>query len=834
MKYWVLSFLGIFFISSVVYSQPATVKGKVIDNETKEPLAFVNIVYNEYGNGIVTDIDGYFSLPAGKNISFLKLSYVGYESITISTDKALQKSPLIIKLKKKIYDIDEVIILPGVNPAHRIIKKVTENRKMNNPEKIRSFSYTSYNKMIITSVFESIQTIDTSSTIKNDTLQTTNNKISLVITPNTTHLEATDSALIKAKEFFDKQHLFLMESVSEREFIYPDKNNEKIIASRVSGFKDPSFTLLATQTQSFSFYDDLINILDKTFLNPISKGSTKKYLFLIEDTMYTETNDTLFVISYRPLKGKNFDGLKGILHINTNTYAIQNVIAEADEPKQIINIKIQQKYEFIENKQWFPVQLNTDFMFFPGMTDPISLVGIGKSYLSNIKLEPELNKKNFSNIEVKIEKDAHNKSEDFWNQYRVEPLTLKDTTTYHVIDSIGKEAKLDETLNVIEIIASGYIPFHFLNIDYTSIIDYNSYEGLRIGIGAITNDQVARWFSIGGHFAYGLKDNSIKYGVKVNLNPFEDSELKLKLAYNNDVLESGGYRFFEDQRFSSSENYRGFLIENMDIIEEKEVELSFRTLQHLKFNLFINQTKKTITTDYQFISNQNNSPVFLNQFNFTEAGINFKCAYKEKFMKTPRGNKISLGTKYPIIRGNITKGLHWLDGEFDYMKYEAKISKIFTTKTFGKTHIHIAGGYIDGDIPYSNLYTGYGSYKAFTFETANSFGTMRLNEFMSSCFISFFFKQDFGKLLFKTRKIQPEIAILNNVGFGTLEYKENHKNINIRTLEKGYYEAGFLINNLKKHWFIGYGLGIFYRYGPYSYNKTIDNFAFKFTITFNL
>jgi hypothetical protein len=33
---------------------------------------------------------------------------------------------------------------------------------------------------------------------------------------------------------------------------------------------------------------------------------------------------------------------------------------------------------------------------------------------------------------------------------------------------------------------------------------------------------------------------------------------------------------------------------------------------------------------------------------------------------------------------------------------------------------------------------------------------------------------------------------------------------------------------------LGYGAGVYYRYGPYAFNKTIDNFAFKLTFTVNL
>ena len=69
-----------------------------------------------------------------------------------------------------------------------------------------------------------------------------------------------DSSDLKLRKLIKDQHLFLLESISERKFLYPDKNNEKILASRTSGFNTPSFTLLATQLQSFSFYEDFLLI----------------------------------------------------------------------------------------------------------------------------------------------------------------------------------------------------------------------------------------------------------------------------------------------------------------------------------------------------------------------------------------------------------------------------------------------------------------------------------------------------------------------------------------------------------------------------------------------
>ncbi len=54
----------------------------------------------------------------------------------------------------------------------------------------------------------------------------------------------------------------------------------------------------------------------------------------------------------------------------------------------------------------------------------------------------------------------------------------------------------------------------------------------------------------------------------------------------------------------------------------------------------------------------------------------------------------------------------------------------------------------------------------------------------------------------------------------------------IKTMEKGYYESGLLINNLFDLGVYSVGLGGFYRYGPYTFDKGWDNVGSKLTIKF--
>ena len=52
-------------------------------------------------------------------------------------------------------------------------------------------------------------------------------------------------------------------------------------------------------------------------------------------------------------------------------------------------------------------------------------------------------------------------------------------------------------------------------------------------------------------------------------------------------------------------------------------------------------------------------------------------------------------------------------------------------------------------------------------------------------------------------------------------------------MEKGFFESGFIINGLLATPYTKIGAGVFYRYGPYAFDRVWDNFAFKWCATFS-
>jgi hypothetical protein len=120
----------------------------------------------------------------------------------------------------------------------------------------------------------------------------------------------------------------------------------------------------------------------------------------------------------------------------------------------------------------------------------------------------------------------------------------------------------------------------------------------------------------------------------------------------------------------------------------------------------------------------------------------------------------------------------------------------------------------------------------------NTFQTMKPYEFLSEKYLNLFYSHNFGSLLFETPKFKPQFVIVQNSGWGTLK-NASYQGIDFKEKNKGYLETGLIINNIIKlkyinAFYIGFGIGTFYRYGYYSLDKTIDNFAFKLSASISL
>ncbi|MDX1284521.1 MAG: TonB-dependent receptor, partial [Draconibacterium sp.] len=105
--------LILFIIPFTVFGQRASLKGKVADALSNEPLPFVNVLVSGTNTGTITDIDGNFLLN-GLEPGFIRIeaSFVGYKK-TISSEievSVANTNYIEILLEESSEEIDEVIV----------------------------------------------------------------------------------------------------------------------------------------------------------------------------------------------------------------------------------------------------------------------------------------------------------------------------------------------------------------------------------------------------------------------------------------------------------------------------------------------------------------------------------------------------------------------------------------------------------------------------------------------------------------------------------------------------------------------------------------------------
>lgn len=818
-------FATIFILHLAILSgigQSLTITGKVINEQNKAPLSFVNVLINNNDKGTTTNIDGFFSITVQESqLKKLSFSHTGFEMFVYTIKNKSDLKPLRRKLSIKLYQKTQQTLqatIPGAsNPANEIIRQVYKNRKRNNPENLKSYRYNAYHKFYINlkKVIPSrtAESVDTSTTL--------------------------DSTEKRLAHYLQKHHLFLSEAVTSHQYIFPNYYKKTLKGNRISGIKNPAFLSIDNNFQPFSFYKEHIEVFGKKYLNPISRESHKKYSFEISDTLLIGENN-IYVVSFSPLANKNFEALRGILYINTNRYALQNVVFEPVDDYQTNSFRIQQEYRLLEDKFWFPVQLSANIIFKNKRLDGRPMVGTMRTFLKDIELYPPLRRKNFDKFTLEIDPMANKQAEDFWQNYHQNhPLTSKDKHTYAYVDSVSNKPLVNGTMTALELLAYNKLTYRAIDFRVSEILKYNEYEGIRLGAHFTTNEEVSEIFKGTGYLAYGLKDGNFKYGVAVGVhNIFKRFDPELGIYFNNDVAEPADLTLLSPRGWSLNNILRSSLTARMDRVKTFGGYIKARPFRNLQ--LSVGFTNKQINPGYDYgyraPSLADANLTLMSEFNVSEVSVGLRYAYREAFMKKGR-HQVYLGSQYPVVQFNYKRGLpNVLNSEFDYYKIEGQAAYSFTLPQTGTTTIRLQAGMIQGDTPYPLLYNGRGGLTRLPIMTNNSFQVMGLYEFVSDRFFNAFISQNLGRLLYrsKSRWFQPELVLVQNIGFGTLENAHYHETLTFKTMGQGYFESGILLNKLLRVNYynvanLNIGAGVFYRYGTYT-KQDLENFALKLTL----
>lgn len=825
-----------FFIALMLLALPikaqTTFKGVVKDASSHAPVPFVSIKTN---NGMLyfTDAKGKFLLTILDTVTTIQISRVGFESQKLEV-KAHQYYK---NIYLKPFDTNKEA-LSKKNTAQKIIKNVIFYKKHNDPLlRFKTFDFKTYNKTLVTATPDSLK----------------GNIDSVFITRNGFKiLTKVDSSDYKLKQIITKNHLFLLEKLSLFQYV---KNNlkETILDAKMAGFKKPLYEILGFNLQSFSVYNNHYELAETKYISPLSDHLYNEYDFTLLDEAWVEGRKTA-VIYFKNKKKSKSKGLEGVLYIDKSNFGVAKAVLGVGG---ILNISGVHDFEYsVEKDIWFPK--HKKFIITKGKNnEDIQILGLKIHFDNNDILEMPSHDKKLSdylyliseskNFDIQIDQPVNIKRPSIAIQAKEEPTKvhrqlmdslciqhLDDRTpnTYRVLDSLSVKNKLESRIAIARKFRFGYLPIGKIDVDLKKIFTFNNHEGLRFGIGGMSNEKLSSLYKLEGYTAYGTKDGVFKYhlGSSVRVGNFSNSWIGM--SYTDDVRELGSTKFLVEKTPFKIYDGRPFNITNFYNIVSLRAYIETRIIPKTESVWEISHNIIEPKFNYMFANMGREYRIF----NLTTAQVSIQWNPFSDYMQTPIG-RFEIEKRFPKFTFQLTKTLpKIIENDFDFFKIDFKFDyeKEYLNKQ--KTGLILNAGLTVGDVPITHLFnmlpnnpTKDNLWERLTTAGKNSFETMFYNEFFSSNYVFLQAKHAFVDVpLFQKKK--PTIVLVSRFAYGNMNRMSQHIGLPFKTLEKGYYESGIEINQLYK----GFGLSGFYRYGPYQFENIKDNLALRLTFAIQL
>lgn len=698
----------------VSFAQLTRLRGKVIDADTKELLSFVTLAFKGTSIGTITDSKGEFFLETRGATDSLTISYVGYDSKTIAVRKG-QYQELNIELKATSFAIEGVTIVPGENPAHPILRNIIKNKWRNDPDKLESYSYESYNKLEV-----DLNNVD-------DKMKQRKifNQFQFIF-------DYVDTNAITGKTFLP---IFISEAISDCHYQRsPRVDKEVIKATKISGVKNESVAQFTGKIyQKINIYDNYINVFDQGLVSPIADAGLFYYKYYLIDSAFID-HKWCYQISFKP-KRKMEPTFTGDFWVNDSTWAIvkaQVRLAEKVNLNFVNDMVASAEYQLINDTLWFPKQISLFVDF--NLTDKTTgFFGRKTTAFSNVRLkEPIQDTIQALQSNVVVQEGALNQSETYWNKTRPFELTKKEAGIYKMVDSVQNVPMYKTFFDIVNMFVNYYYVIGYVEVGpYYKTYSFNEIEGNRFRISGRTSNKFSKKIMFSSFLAYGDKDNRMKYGLGALYVIKKKPRQVVNLEYKTDIEQLGQspYALTEDNLMTSvlrrNPNYKLTLVNELSGYYQKEwfTGLS-NTLNFSYRNIYPSDSIPFNHIDGSKLSKITN-------FSLT---LNTRWLKDEKFV-AGEFDRVSLGSKYPEINFEITgayKGI--LGSQFTYAKLHFNYYHKFTINPFGYTRFIVDAGKIFGTVPYPLLQLHEGN-ETYAFDRF-AFNMMNYYEFASDQYSS--------------------------------------------------------------------------------------------------
>lgn len=794
-----LHLLYILLFVSILTQAQVKISG-IIKDEQNEPLPYVNVYFKGTTIGTTTDDAGKFTITSPKRRGRIEISFVGYQSQSIKFGPKTKY--LTIILKEEASQLDEVVIVTRPkkrlkkkeNPAYRILKEVWKRKKKNGLKLVDFYEYRRHETTEI-------------------------------------GLNNLDSAFVQSVFENDKSHpvdevqfdsdgknyyipIYLAETVYH---VYGNnvvkKVREDIEAEKKQGVLTQGFIFdrMANTFQNIEIYKNNVQLLNKSFVSPISSTGFETYDYVLHDST-TVNQKKLYNIYFFPRRNGDL-AFEGNLWVSDKNFALTKIKMKVHKDINlnfVRELEMEKEYVIKNDSIYLPKRdiYTGDFTFLDKNEENKGLT-IRKS---NEFLSYELNTPKPSTFYdkkvVRYSPTQFFKNDKYWQ----ENSNAENTLTYKLIENVKKKRKIRSIAGVLNTLASGYFtisPTFQLGPFWTAFAR-NEVEGTRFKIGFRTFRTIHDRFRVNGHLAYGTKDKKLKYGLEARYLLTYKSRISTGIAYSNDIEQLGsqllnttqllGQTFGTSALFSRGDNFYLSRVKRFGVNVDFNPQRNF----HFGINFSHNRISSAAPDLFKINFKDRNG---IERAALTDTATDLYISY------TPGRFVYGLGVEQRFGRNVFpTYILSWrrgyaglFNGSFDYDKIQFLYSQPILLGKLGLLDATIEAGKTFGTVPLS-LLSPVPANQTFSL-VRNTFALMNYYDFVTDTYVTTHLEHHFNGLILNKIPLLNRLKLRSLVTFraayGTIS--EKNKAINLSSIKYNapdkslYYEYGFGIEN------IGYG-----------------------------
>lgn len=736
-----------------------TIKGRVFDAKTKNPLPFVDVILKGTYVGESTDLDGQYLIQTKNPSDTIQVSFIGYKTIeqAISTE---ERQLMDFYLEEEGLQLESITIVAEKgkyrkkgNPAVELMSKVIANRDRNRLDAMEHYRYEQHEKLEldlnnITEEFKDRKAFENFQFLWNylDT-STVNGRVFLPI-----YIREILSTVYYRKDPQAKKEV--------RKAIKMTNFDEALDMQSISSVIDLLY-------QDVDLYENSVKLLDNDFLSPMAPWALNYYRFYILDT--TEVNNKSAIhMAFIP-RNKTFIGFTGDLYIsNDDRYTLLKAVLGITKDISmnfVRDIKVVQEFE----------QMDTVYAL---TRDEITLdIALSKGGMG-MYASRHINYKNFdfgehedNSVFEYIENtttldDAYDRTESYWADNRLEQLTPRQKGIYSMIDTLKTVPAYKRFVYITKVISTGYFPLGALDLGkISSMYTYNQTEGSRFRLGLETSHALTQRWQLRAYLAYGLRDEKIKYNGSIKYSFNEDYRENPRHyiygAYQHDVIFPGLKLEFIDEANVLTSFRRGdaeqmLFVDSYNIDYFNEGGLGF-------FKLGLEKRKRQAygALDFFTLVDGSKTPVA----DVTTSEISFAAEYSPNTNYIQgRERRIPIKSKFPRFQLSYRAGLNTLGGNHEYHNLSLQIKKRVPLSIVGRSDIQFEVGRVFGkELPFVLLYIPQ-SNQAYSFQPT-SFNTMNFIEFVTDKYVRFNMQHFFDGYIFNRIPLLKKLKLKEVVTF---------------------------------------------------------------------